>query len=123
MKQTSTRYTAIISLALLAALASGCASVAVSNDAIETNTATALGLQKGMFKISDRVDDGVKSSYTVKTDAGRQYACYVTGTLTAMGRVVSDAMCNEIGKPVKQVSGGAAPTPACNALLKTAGKC
>ena len=55
-------------LAMAALLASGCASVAVSNDAIEQNTAQALGLAKGTFTISDRVDDGVKASYSVKTN-------------------------------------------------------
>ena len=109
--------TAIVSLAVLA----GCASVAVSNDAIEQNTASTLGLAKGTFTISDRVNDGVKSSYGVKTNSGKQYSCYVTGTVSVMGRVVSDAVCNEVGKPAKQATGtGSAP---CNALLKAAGKC
>ena len=81
---------ALATVAAFAALASGCASVAVSNDAIEQNTAQALGLAKGSFTIADRVDDGVKASYTVKTNTGKQYACYVTGTVSVVGRVVSD---------------------------------
>lgn len=83
-------------LAMAALLATGCASVAVSNDAIEQNTAQALGLAKGTFTISDRVDDGVKASYSVKTNTGKQYACYVTGGVSIVGRVVSDQM---RGKP------------------------
>jgi hypothetical protein len=111
-----------------AALA-GCASVAVSNDAIETNTAQALGLQKGAFVISDRVDDGVKSSYNVKTGKGKSYSCYVTGGVSVVGRVVSDAICTETNsKGTKTAATPAAPQTQpvqkdCNALLKAAGKC
>jgi hypothetical protein len=110
-------------LAMAALLASGCASVAVSNDAIEQNTAQALGLAKGTFTISDRVDDGVKASYSVKTNTGKQYACYVTGGVSIVGRVVSDPMCNEVGKAGKQATTGATGNASCNALLKAAGKC
>jgi hypothetical protein len=113
----------VVSVAMLSILFTGCASVAVTDDAIQTNTAAALGLEKGSFTISDRVNDGVKSSYTVKTNAGRKYACYVTGTITTFGRTVSDAICNEVGKPAKQVSGSSGSSSSCNALLKAAGKC
>jgi uncharacterized membrane protein len=115
---------ALAAVAASTLLAAGCASVAVSNDAIEQNTAQALGLAKGSFTISDRMDDGVKSSYSVKTNTGKQYSCYVTGGVGITGRVVSDAMCNELGKPAK--SAGATTGAAgqqCNALLKAAGKC
>ena len=123
MNKKFVRLAALVSAGVLVAFVSGCASVAVTSDAIETNTAHALGVDKGTFTISDRADDGVKTTYNVKTDSGKRYSCYVTGTVTVMGRVVSDAMCNEI-KTTKQVSGGAAaPAPACNALLKAAGKC
>ena len=53
MKLTVFRVGIITSFAAFA----GCASVAVSNDAIEQNTAFALGVPKGTFTISDRVDD------------------------------------------------------------------
>lgn len=123
MKQTFIRRTAIVSVAVLAALASGCASVAVSNDAIEQNTATALGLAKGSFTISDRVDDGIKASYSVKTNAGKRYNCYVTGTVSYMGRQVSDPICTEVGKSGKTAPSTGASAGSCNALLKAAGKC
>lgn len=121
MKTTHLRRAAAISAALILAALSGCASVAVSNDAIEQNTASALGIPKGTFTISDRVNDGIKSTYTVKTNSGKKYSCYVTGTVTVLGREVSDAMCNEAGKPAKQTTGAAAQS--CNALLKAAGQC
>jgi hypothetical protein len=108
--------------ALVAILVSGCASVAVSNDAIEQNTATSLGLQKGTFSIQDRVDDGVKASYSVQTNAGKKYSCYVTGGVSVSGRVVSDPICTDAtGKPAKQATGAGGVS--CNALLKAAGKC
>jgi hypothetical protein len=102
----------------------GCASAAVTGDAIERNTAFALGLDKADFTVSDRVDDGVKTSYTVNTKTGRRFSCYVTGTFSVTGRVVSDAICSEMGKS----SGGAgagtgAGAVQCNALLRAAGKC
>jgi hypothetical protein len=121
MKKNYIRRTAILSVTVLATLAAGCASVAVSNDAIEQNTASTLGLAKGTFTISDRVNDGVKSSYAVKTNSGKQYSCYVTGTVSVMGRVVSDAVCNEVGKAAKQAT--RTGSASCNALLKAAGKC
>lgn len=121
MENTYIHRAVALSLAVVAALAAGCASVAVSNDAIERNTAATLGLEKGNFTISNREDDGVKSSYAVKTNAGRKYSCYVTGTVSVMGRVVSDAVCNEVGKSAKPMT--ATSSTSCNALLKAAGKC
>ncbi len=121
MKTTYFRRAVALSVVVVASLAAGCASVAVSNNAIENNTAMALGLEKGTFTITDRVDDGVKSTYSVKTDSGKKYSCYVTGTVSVVGRVVSDAVCNEIGKPAKQAAGAGGAS--CNALLKAAGKC
>ena len=111
----------VAAVVVLAGLVTGCASVAVTNDAIEKNTAFTLGLEKGTFTISNRENDGVKSTYLVNTNAGKKYTCYVTGTVSVVGRVVSDAVCNEVGKPAKQVS--VTTTQSCNALLKAAGKC
>lgn len=121
MKTIYFRRTVVASVVVLAGLVAGCASVAVTSDAIEKNTAFALGLEKGTFTISNREDDGVKSTYLVNTNAGKKYSCYVTGTVSVVGRVVSDAVCNEVGKSAKQASG--TTTQPCNALLKAAGKC
>lgn len=110
-----------VSVVVLLGLVAGCASVAVTSDAIENNTASALGLEKGTFTISNREDDGIKSTYLVNTNAGKKYSCYVTGTVSVVGRVVSDAVCNEVGKSTKQSAGKT--LGACNALLKAAGKC
>ena len=120
MKTIYIRRAVVVAVVTMAALITGCASVAVTNDAIEKNTAFALGIDKGTFTIYDREDDGVKTNYSVKTNSGKKYRCYVTGMVSYTGRVVSDAICNEIGKPVKQTSGANA---SCNALLKAAGKC
>ena len=121
MKTIYLRRTIAVSVVVLVGLVTGCASVAVSNDAIEKNTAFALGIEKGTFTISNRENDGVKSTYLVNTNAGKKYTCYVTGTVSVVGRVVSDAVCNEVGKPAKQATGTTAQP--CNALLKAAGKC
>jgi len=121
MKTIYLRRTVVASVVVLAGLVTGCASVAVTNDAIEKNTAFALGIEKGTFTISNREDDGVKSTYLVSTNAGKKYTCYVTGTVSVVGRVVSDAVCNETGKSAKPATG--TTTKSCNALLKAAGKC
>ena len=135
MTKTSLNFKTILFALTVASFVSGCASVAVSSDAIEKNTATTLGLAKNDFTISNRADDGVKTTYLVKTNAGKQYNCYVTGTITITGRAVSDAICNEIKGSVSQpistpkttstpsTSTAPSSTPSCNALLKAAGKC
>lgn len=107
-------------------LLTACASMAVSDDAIVTNTARALGLDKSDFNISDRADSGVQTTYTARTKAGKSYSCYVTGTVSVTGRLVSDAVCTEVAKvgssPAKP--GGTPPKdPNCNALLRAAGRC
>ncbi len=106
--------------ALAVTLIQGCTSMAVSNDAIETNTAHALGLSVGEFTINDRRDSGIKTTYTVQAKAGKRYSCYVTGGVSVVGAVVSDALCTELA------AAGSATKPAavqCNALLSAAGKC
>lgn len=105
---------------VLTGLVSGCASIAVTNDAIEKNTAFALGIERGTFKISNREDEGVRSTYLVTTNSGKKYNCYVGGSISVIGRMVSDAICNEIGKPAQSTG---TSTQSCNALLKAAGKC
>lgn len=97
----------------------GCASVVVKDDDIVKKTAFALGLEKNAFTISDRADNGLQTTYTVTTKAGKKYNCYVEGSFSfGTGSVVTDAMCSEIGKSTKDSSGAS-----CNALLKKAGKC
>lgn len=98
----------------------GCASVAVTDDAIAENTSMAIGLEKSAFTITDRKDNGIKTTYRVKTNSGKNYSCYVTGTFSVVGRVVSDAICTEMGANVKPSTKSDA---SCNALLKAAGKC
>lgn len=80
---------------------SGCASQAVTATHLEENTAFSLGMDKSDFTISNRRDSGIKTSYLVKTNSGQQYSCYVTGTFSVVGRAVSDAICNEKGKPAR----------------------
>nr|WP_286197724.1 hypothetical protein [Variovorax boronicumulans] len=129
MKNFKKRTVSLAGLAAAAFITAGCASVAVTGDAIERNTAQALGLNPGTFTISNRADEGVKTTYNVDTQAGRRYSCYVTGTVSVMGRVVSDAVCTELAGGRGQARATPAPAaapaaaPACNALLKAAGRC
>jgi hypothetical protein len=90
-------------LAALAPLvfAAGCASLAVSDEAIVERTAFALGLDKGSFTIENRVDDGVATRYSVKTKRGDQFNCTLGGSISVIGRVVTDALCTKKGEVPK----------------------
>lgn len=79
----------------------GCAAWAVTQDALLDRTAHALGLEKNQFKIENRVDDGVTTRYSVKTDSGQQYNCYVGGSISVLGRMVSEAICSKKGEPAR----------------------
>ena len=109
----------------IAVVIAGCASVAVTDDALQRNTATSLSLAPGSFTISNRQDSGVQTNYNVTAQDGRQYACYVTGTVSVVGRVVSDAVCRPMAKSAAGTAPATSATPAatCNALLKAAGRC
>ena len=115
----------LCAVVLVGGLIAGCASVTVDNNSIEDRTAFALGLDKSSFMVSNRVDDGVVSRYSVTTKAGKKYNCYVGGGLSILGRQVSDAICNDApsgGASSSPAAAGASPPP-CNALLKAAGRC
>lgn len=105
----------------MVAILSACSSVSVKNDDLESRTSTALNLPKGSFTISNRVDSGVRTDYTV-TAGKSKYACYVTGSISVMGRNVSDAICTGSGKSAPGKPAGSTAQK-CNDLLKAAGKC
>lgn len=111
----------LICLTIIASLC-GCASTSVTNDSIEKNTALALGIGSGDFTISNREDSGVKTSYLATTKAGDKYSCYVTGSISVVGRTVSDAVCTPNSKETKPIQ-KTSSSESCNALLKAAGKC
>lgn len=73
----------------------GCASVAVTDSAILENTAVALATSPSNITISNRVDNGVQTSYIAKTTNGKTYSCYLTGTFYMLGPATSQAMCND----------------------------
>ncbi|MEQ1515350.1 MAG: hypothetical protein ABL931_02535 [Usitatibacteraceae bacterium] len=83
------------------ALLAGCASIAVTNDAIVERTAFALGMDKGSFTIENRVDDGVTTRYGVRTSRGEEFNCFVGGSINVLGRSVSEAICAKKGDVVK----------------------
>jgi len=83
---------------LAAAAATGCASIAVTDEALVDRTAFALGLAKGDFTISNRVDEGTTTRYSVKTKSGQDFNCFVGGSIGVLGRVVSEAICTRKGE-------------------------
>ena len=86
---------ALLSSSLVAV---GCASIAVTDEAIVDRTAFALGLAKGDFTVSNRMDDGAASRYQVRTKAGQAYRCFVGGSIGLLGRAVSEAVCTKEGE-------------------------
>lgn len=99
MKTTACHVT--LFLAILSA--SGCASVAVTGSALEQRTASALGVPSTEITISNRTDSGVRTDYVATTSQNRVYNCYVTGTVSIVGRTVSDAMCSQTSGPAGAV--------------------
>jgi hypothetical protein len=85
-------------IAVAAAAATGCASIAVTDEALVERTAFALGLAKGDFTISNRVDDGTTTRYSVKAKSGQEFNCFVGGSIGVLGRVVSEAICTKKGE-------------------------
>ncbi|MGE0675189.1 MAG: hypothetical protein AB7O64_19270 [Methylibium sp.] len=83
---------------LIAALATGCASLAVTDEAIIDRTAFAIGQNKGDFTISNRTDEGTTTRYSVRTKAGQEYNCFVGGSFSVLGRSVSEAICTKKGE-------------------------
>lgn len=107
----------------LLSLIQGCstlgASFAVSDESLVSRTETAIGLPSSDFSISDRVNEGVTARYKVRTKAGKQYNCFVGGSLTGIGKSVSEAVC----KPLDG-SGNTSPSyKNCDALSRQAGRC
>lgn len=96
-----TRTRRFAALAVVSMAFSGCASVAVTDQAIVDRTAFALGLDKSAFTISNRVDEGTTARYAVKTKAGQDYNCFVGGSFSVVGRSVSEAVCTRKGEPAK----------------------
>jgi hypothetical protein len=95
------RYITSTGSLLLALAAAGCASLAVTDDAVVDRTAHALGLDRGDFAISNRRDEGTTTRYSVRTKSGQEYNCTIGGSFSVIGRSVSDALCSKKGEPAK----------------------
>lgn len=90
------------SLLLIAtAMTTACASVAVTDQAIVDRTAFALGLAKSDFTISNRTDEGTTTRYSVRTKSGQDFNCFVGGSISVLGRSVSEAICTRKGEPAR----------------------
>jgi hypothetical protein len=79
----------------------GCASVAVTDNDLVERTAFALGLEKSAFTITNRVNDGVTTRYAVKAKTGQEFNCFVGGSISVLGRSVSEAVCTKKGEIAK----------------------
>lgn len=114
MKKRPVAWRVPTALAVLVTLSAGCASVAVSDDAIVQSTAQALGLAQGSFVIGQRVDQGRTASYRVMTNTGKQYDCQVRAVLSGSvaGRSVSEPICTETGKVSKPAADATTPASA-----------
>lgn len=88
-------------LAIGACLTTGCASIAVTDDAIVDRTAFALGLSKSDFTVSNRVNEGATTRYNVRTKSGQEYSCFIGGSIGLLGRAVSEAVCSKKGEPAR----------------------
>lgn len=125
---TKTPNTTHFRLRVLASFAAvaiffGCAAQVVKEDHLKQRTAFALGLDENAFTISERVDDGLQTRYSVKANNGRKYNCYVEGAFSfGTGGVVSDAICKQIGANGKSKAKGSSGGT-CNELLNAAGRC
>ncbi len=129
---TSTRITRGLILGALALLA-GCAATQVPQDKLEQRTAMAIGRDVGAFTISNQAMEsggGGRMNYSVTTKDGALYQCYIYEapplakiTTFGMAPTTSDAICTQKSgaKPGKATQKEA--SPACNALLKAAGRC
>lgn len=126
-----TRARSLAGLAALSALLfAGCAAQVVRGEHLIQKTAFALGLEAKDFTIADRVDDGLQTRYSVRTSDGRRFNCYVEGSMSMIGSIVSDALCSPIGgsgksapSPAKGKAGSPPAAAACNDLLRAAGRC
>lgn len=81
--------------------ASGCASIAVTDEALVDRTAFALGLAKGDFTISNRTNEGTTTRYAVRTKSGQDFNCFVGGSIGVLGRTVSEAICTKKGETMR----------------------
>ncbi len=98
MNSSTTTLLLTATLAVGSAFTTGCASIAVTDEAIVERTAFALGLAKGDFTVSNRVDDGTTTRYSVRTKTGQDFNCFVGGSISVTGRTVSEAICTKKGE-------------------------
>lgn len=81
--------------------APGCASLAVTDEAIVDCTTCALGLPQGEFTVSHRQNEDGTTRYSVRATADQKYNCFVGGSINVLGRSVSEAVCSKKGEPAR----------------------
>lgn len=101
MNIDATKFLLTAALAVGSTITTGCASIAVTDEAIVERTAFALGISRGDFTVSNRVDDGTTTRYSVRTKTGQDFNCFVGGSLGLLGRAVSEAVCSKKGEAAR----------------------
>lgn len=129
MATSSTRLTLIL-LPILLSL--GACSSTIKQEGVEERASMATSRPVGSFTITDQVEaGGGRIEFKVKAKDGANFQCYMYSA-TAFQKAMSfgqtphsDAVCTQMGKSNSSSTSnnGTAPAPACNALLKAAGKC
>lgn len=104
MKIDATTFLLTTTLAVGSAITAGCASIAVTDEAIVERTAFALGIGRSDFTVSNRVDDGTTTRYSARTKTGQDFNCFVGGSLGLLGRAVSEAICSKKGEAARNPS-------------------
>ena len=84
----------ILLLAVLCAGLTGCATVGgVSDEKLAERAAFALNLKPGSFTITNRIDEGGDTYFTVKTKSGKTHNCTLSSYSHMRSTRVSDAIC------------------------------
>lgn len=86
------------------------------DEIIIENTSFALGIEASEFNITNVKKSGIKTTYSVSTNRGDYYKCYVASG----AGVISDAVCSYFGNKSKKRAGTGV---VCNELLKAARRC
>ena len=103
MKHRIVKISTSTVLAALVTVAAGCASMAVTDDAIIDRTAFALGIEKNAFVIKNRVDEGTTTRYTVTIRTPVAVGgCFDIDTVTV--RVLSRLLVS--AGPPREICGG-----------------
>lgn len=103
------------------AFLAGCASMyggaSIADDSLKSEISAALGLSPAELTIVSRRSEGVNTYVNVKTKAGKEMVCRITGGGVMMMGFKTPPACNDLA------SGRSETGDNCNDLLRAAGQC